>query len=83
MGKRIEELQGQIKQGVGALTGNGAMEREGATQSEKARTQRKADGVIDQAVGTVEEKVGDVTDDTETELAGKARQVEGDIKRAG
>ncbi len=83
MGNRIDELQGQIKQGLGTLTGNEEMEREGATQSQKARLQREAEGAIDQAAGTVEEKVGGATDDTETEIKGKARQVEGDVKRAG
>ncbi len=83
MGNRIDELQGQIKQGVGTLTGNEEMEREGATQSEKARLQREAEGAIDKATGTVEEKVGQATDDTGTELKGKARQVEGDVKRSG
>ncbi len=83
MGNRTDELQGQIKKGVGNLTGNEEMEREGAAQAEKARLKREADGAIDQVTGTVEEKVGDVADDPETELKGKARQVEGDIKRAG
>ena len=44
MGNRIDELQGQIKQGVGTLMGNEELEREGATQSERARLQREADG---------------------------------------
>ena len=83
MGNRIDELQGQIKQGVGTLTGNEEMKQEGETQSEAARLKREADGAIDQAQGNVEEKVGEVADDTETELKGKARQVEGDVKRSG
>ncbi len=83
MGNRIDELQGQIKQGIGTLTGNEDMEREGATQTEEARLKREADGVTDQVQGTVEEQVGGITDDTETELKGKARQVEGDVKRSG
>lgn len=83
MGNRTDELQGQIKQGVGSLTGNEEMEREGAAQAEQARLKREAEGAIDKAAGTVEETVGDVTDDTETELKGKARQLEGDAKRAG
>ena len=83
MGNRIDELQGQIKQGLGSLTGNEDMEREGAEQTDQARMQREAEGAVDQATGKVEEKVGDVTDDPETELRGKARQTEGDIERAG
>lgn len=83
MGNRMDELQGQIKQGLGTLTGNEDMERDGAMQSEKARMEREAEGAVDQAAGAVEEKVGDVADDPETELKGKARQAEGDVKRAG
>ena len=83
MGNRIVELQGQIKQGLGTLTSNEELERDGAAQTEQARSKRETDGAIDQAAGTVEEKVGDVTGDTETELKGKARQVEGNIERTG
>jgi uncharacterized protein YjbJ (UPF0337 family) len=83
MGNRMDELQGQIKQGLGTLTGNEDMERDGAMQSEKARMEREAEGAVDQAAGAVEEKAGDLTDDPETKLKGKARQAEGDIKRAG
>ena len=83
MGNRIDELQGQIKQGLGELTGNEELERDGAAQAEQARLERETAGAIDQAAGTVEETVGEVTGDTETELKGKARQVEGDIERTG
>ncbi len=83
MGNRTDELQGHIKQGLGRLTGNEEMERDGSGQVEKARVQRQAEGAVDKAAGTVEEAVGDVAGDTETELKGKARQVEGDVKRAG
>jgi uncharacterized protein YjbJ (UPF0337 family) len=83
MGNRIDELQGQIKQGVGTLMGNEELEREGATQSERARLQREADGALDQAAGKVEEKIGQATGDTGTQAKGKARQAEGDIERAG
>ena len=83
MGNRIDELQGQIKQGLGSITGNEEMEREGAAQTDEARMKREAEGAVDQAAGTVEEKAGEVTDDPETELRGKARQTEGDIERTG
>jgi uncharacterized protein YjbJ (UPF0337 family) len=39
--------------------------------------------MVDQTVGTVEEKVGQVTDDKQTELEGKGRKIEGDIERTG
>jgi uncharacterized protein YjbJ (UPF0337 family) len=83
MGNRMDELQGQIKQGLGTLTGNEEQKREGQAEAEKARVQREAEGAVDQAAGTVQEKAGDVTDDREAELQGKARQAEGEIKRTG
>ena len=83
MTDRIDELQGQIKKGIGSLTGNEEMKREGEAQEQAAKVKREAEGAIDQGVGKVQEVVGDATDDTRTELEGKARQAEGDIKRAG
>ena len=83
MTDRIDELQGQIKKGIGSLTGNEEMKREGEAQEQAAKVKREAEGAIDQGVGKAQEVVGDATDDTRTELEGKARQAEGDIKRAG
>jgi uncharacterized protein YjbJ (UPF0337 family) len=83
MSTRIDEMKGQIKQGVGTVSGNDEMQREGQTEAEAAKLRREAEGTVDKGVGKVQETVGDVTDDPETELKGKARQVEGDIKRSG
>lgn len=83
MANRMDELQGQIKKGLGSLTGNDDMKREGEAQEEQAKIERETEGAVDQGVGKVQEGVGNVTDDKETELKGKARQVEGDAKRTG
>lgn len=83
MEKRVEEVKGQLKKGVGTLTGNEKLQQEGEAQADAAKLEREAEGAADQAVGKVEETVGVVTDDTETELKGKGRQAEGDIERAG
>ncbi len=83
MANRIDELQGQIKKGLGGLTGNEEMKREGEAQEQRAKLERETEGAVDQGVGKVHEVVGDVTDDTETKLKGKARQAEGDIERTG
>ena len=83
MANRIDELQGQIKKGLGSLTGKDDMKREGEAQEEQAKLEREAEGAVDQGAGKVQEGVGNVTDDKETEFKGKARQVEGDAKRAG
>lgn len=80
---RIDELQGQIKKGIGNLTGNEDMKREGEAQEKTAKVEREAEGAVDQGVGKAKEVVGDATDDTKTELEGQAQQAEGDVKRAG
>ena len=83
MKDRIDELQGQVKKSIGTLTGNDEMKREGEMQERSAKLDREAEGAVDQGVGKAQELVGDATDDAQTELEGKARQAEGDIKRAG
>jgi uncharacterized protein YjbJ (UPF0337 family) len=83
MNTRIDEMKGQIKQGMGTLTGNEEMKQEGQSEAEAAKLRREAEGAVDKGVGKAEEMVGRVTDDPETELKGKVRQAEGDIKRSG
>jgi len=83
MTDRIDELQGQIKKGIGSLTGNEEMQREGEAQEQAAKLKREAEGAVDQGVGKAQETIGEATDDTQTELEGKVRQAEGDIKRSG
>jgi uncharacterized protein YjbJ (UPF0337 family) len=83
MSTRVDEIKGKVKQGVGSLTGNDDMAREGEAEATRAKAEREAEGMVDQTVGKLEETVGDITDDTQTELEGKARQAEGDIKRTG
>ena len=83
MTDRIDELQGQIKKGIGSLTGNEEMKREGEAQEQAAKVKREVEGAVDQGVGKAQESIGKATDDTQTELEGKARQAEGDIKRTG
>jgi uncharacterized protein YjbJ (UPF0337 family) len=83
MSSRIDEFKGKLKQGVGGLTGNDDMVREGEAEATRAKAERQAEGMVDQTVGKAQEKVGEVTTDSETETEGQARQVKGDIERAG
>ncbi len=83
MGDRIDEIKGGLKKGVGDLTGNEEMEREGAAEQDAAKAERETEGAVDKGTGKAQEAWGDATDDPETEAKGKARQVEGDAKRAG
>jgi uncharacterized protein YjbJ (UPF0337 family) len=83
MGDRIDELQGRTKEGIGNLTDNEGMAQEGKTEADAAKLERETKGAIDKGVGKAQETLGDVIDDEDMEARGQARQVEGDIKRAG
>jgi uncharacterized protein YjbJ (UPF0337 family) len=83
MSTRVDEIKGKVKQGVGSLMGNDDLAREGEAEATRAKVEREAEGMVDQAVGSAQDKIGDITDDQKTELEGKARKVEGDIKRQG
>lgn len=80
---RFDELKGQIKQGIGSLTGNKTMKREGEAEATRAKVEREVEGAVDQAVGKAQQTLGSVTDDAETEAEGKVREAEGDVKRSG
>lgn len=80
---RLDEMKGQMKQGVGTLTGDDDMRHEGQAEAEAAKLERETEGAADKGVGKAQETAGSMTDDRETELKGKARQAEGDIERTG
>ncbi len=83
MGDRMHELKGNVKQGVGKVTGNEELEAEGRAEHDTARAAREAKGIGNQVKGHIEEGVGRVTGDEETEARGVADRLKGDIQRAG
>lgn len=83
MGERIDEVKGNIKQGVGKMTGNHEMEAEGRAEHDSAKARREVKGAGNQLKGSVEEGLGRVTGDTETEARGTADRIKGDTQRAG
>ena len=78
----INETTGNIKEGVGKVTGNEQMQREGQLQSDAAKAQRQVKGGVEQVQGKVEEGVGKLTGDQSTIAGGKAKQVEGEARRS-
>ena len=44
MGERFDEAKGNLKQGLGKLTGNTDMETEGRAESDTARAKRQVKG---------------------------------------
>jgi len=81
MGDRMEELKGNIKAGVGKVTGNEKLEAEGEAEHDSAEAARKTKGVANQVKGSVEEGVGDLTGDEETRARGAADRLKGDAQR--
>ena len=83
MGDRMHEIKGDVKEGVGKVTGNEQLEAEGRAEHDTAHAARQVKGMGNQVKGRVEEGVGRVTGDEETEARGVADRLKGDVQRAG
>ena len=83
MGERIDEMKGNIKEGVGKLTGNEEMQAEGRAEKDAAKAKREIKGTAESVKGSVEEGLGKVTGDDETRARGMADRIKGDTERAG
>ena len=83
MGDRMHEIKGNVKEGVGKVTGNEELEAEGRVEHDSAHAAGEAKGMGNQVKGRVEEGVGRMTGDEETEARGMADRLKGDTQRAG
>jgi uncharacterized protein YjbJ (UPF0337 family) len=83
MGDRIDEAKGNIKEGVGKLTGDTEMQAEGEAEHDTAKAKREVKGTGNAIKGNVEEGLGKVTGDEETRARGVADRIKGDTQRAG
>jgi uncharacterized protein YjbJ (UPF0337 family) len=83
MGDRMHEIKGNVKEGVGKVTGNEELEAEGRVEHDSAHAAREAKGMGNQVKGRVEEGVGRMTGNEETEARGMADRLKGDTQRAG
>jgi uncharacterized protein YjbJ (UPF0337 family) len=83
MGDRIDETKGNLREGVGKMTGNRDMEAEGRAEHDSAKARREIKGAANQVKGKVEEGLGRVTGDDESTARGTADQIKGDTQRAG
>jgi len=83
MSDRFDETKGNIKEGLGKMTGNTDMEVEGRGEKESAHARREVKGAANQMKGKVEEGLGKVTGDDETRARGTADRIKGDTQRAG
>ncbi|HEV7666226.1 MAG TPA: CsbD family protein [Chloroflexota bacterium] len=83
MGERIDELKGNLKEGVGKVTGDRDVQAEGRAERDTAHATREVKGAGNQMKGTIEEGLGKVTGDDETRARGVADRLKGDTERAG
>jgi uncharacterized protein YjbJ (UPF0337 family) len=83
MGDRTDELKGNIKKGVGNVTGDTDLEAEGHAEHDTAKASREIKGAGKQITGRIQEGVGKVTGDDETRAEGAKDRLKGDIERAG
>ena len=82
MGGRSEEIKGGLKEGLGKLTGDDALEAEGSAQQESGEAQRKASGAFNEAKGNVKGAVGDLVDSPSMQAEGEADKLRGKAERA-
>ena len=82
MAGRSEELKGGLKEGLGKLTGDEALETEGKGQKAAGRAGRKASGAVRGAVGGLKSAAGDAIDSPTLQAEGEADKLRGKVDRA-
>jgi uncharacterized protein YjbJ (UPF0337 family) len=83
MEERGDELKGNIKQGIGKMTGNEDLEAEGRIERDSAKAQREVKGAGTQLKGSVQEGIGKIAGDEEMQARGTADRLKGEADRAG
>ena len=83
MSDRLDELKGNVKAGVGKVTGNERLEASGKTEAATARGRRKTKGVLREGAGSLKEGVGDLLGNERLEVEGKAEKLRGKAERNG
>ena len=83
MSERMDEMKGNLKQGIGKMTGDEDMQAEGRAEHDAAKAKREIKGAGTELKGHVEEGVGRVTGNEETRVRGVADQLKGKADRAG
>lgn len=78
---RIDEFKGNVKEGLGRLTGNKRLEAE--VGSHTAQVRRKTKGALREVGGSVKEGFGKLTRDGVTQAEGATEKLRGQAERAG
>ena len=81
MADRVDELKGNVKEGLGKVTGNRRLKAEGESEANAARAKRRVKGSVKQAGGGLKEGVGKLTRNQSMEAQGKADRLRGEADR--
>jgi uncharacterized protein YjbJ (UPF0337 family) len=79
---RSEEMKGGIKEGLGKLTGDEALQAEGQAEKERGRARRKTSGAMSEAKGSVKRGAGKAMDSPTLEAEGEMDKRRGRSERA-
>ena len=82
MAGRGEELKGGLKEGLGKLTGDKALETEGKAQKGMGRARRKASGSLTEAKGGLKRAAGEALDSPSLKTKGEVDRLRGKAERA-
>lgn len=82
MSGRKNEIVGGIKEGLGKLTGDDALEAEGTTQKAAGKTERNISGAGHEVKGSVKSAAGSLLDSPSLKAEGEAEKLQGHIERA-
>jgi uncharacterized protein YjbJ (UPF0337 family) len=77
-----DELMGSVKQGIGKVTGDEALEAEGAMQKTGGRAKRKGTGMAHKAKGNLKQAAGKVLDSPTLKAEGAVDKARGKVERA-
>lgn len=82
---KMDEIAGNVKQGIGNLTGNERMEAEGRAQElggesrqDAAKTVGTAKGMAEEAKGNLKQGLGDLLDNEQMQAEGRADELKGE-----
>jgi uncharacterized protein YjbJ (UPF0337 family) len=77
-----DEMMGGVKQGLGKLTGDEALEAEGAMQKTGGRAARKGTGAAHKIKGNIKKSAGDLLGSPTLKAEGEADKVRGKVERS-
>lgn len=77
-----DEMMGGVKQGLGKLTGDEALEAEGAMQKTGGRAARKTTGAAHEVKGNLKKVAGDLLDSPTLKAEGEVDKARGRVERS-